>query len=332
MDEGFAVTSLYVVGGRQRELRPLRAGQRPWQGYDRGLVLQVDPMSTSVSTCFEYVSPHDVLAGHEAAISLQASAIEDGRLYTCTETEVMVYELPQFGLVHYVSLPLFNDVHHVRPTPAGNIAVANAGLEMVLEITPDGQVVNLWNVLGEDPWLRFDPARDYRMVSTKPHRAHPNFVFYIGTEPWATRFHQGDAISLEQPGRSIQVSSERIHDGVLHDDHIYFTSVDGKIVIADARSLQIAEIVDLTTLHEDRAVLGWCRGVLVDGDCIWVGFSRIRPTRFRENVSWIARGLQRDRPTRIACFNLASRACVVEIELESMGLGAVYSILPRSAD
>ena len=293
-------------------------------------MVHVDLRSASASTCLEYETPQDSLASHEAAISLQASTIESGRLYTCTETEVLVYELPLFELAHHVSLPLFNDVHHARPTPTGNIAVANAGLEMVVEITPNGQVVNLWNVLGEDPWLRFNRDEDYRKVSTKPHHAHPNFVFYIGTELWATRFHQGDAISLEQPERSIQVSSERIHDGVVHENRIYFTSVDGKVIIADAGSLQIVETIDLTALAEDRAVLGWCRGIFIDGDRIWVGFSRIRPTRFRENVAWVARGLQHNRPTRIACYDLASLACIAEIELESVGLGAVYSILPAA--
>ena len=94
-------------------------------------------------------------------------------------------------------------MHHVRPAPSGNLTVASAGLELVLEVTHDGQVVELWNVLGEDPWSRFDPQVDYRKLNTKPHRGHPNFVFYIGAELWATRFHQGDAVSLADPTRSI---------------------------------------------------------------------------------------------------------------------------------
>ena len=35
--------------------------------------------------------------------------------------------------------------------------------------------------------------------STKPHLAHPNHVFHIGDEPWATRFQQKDAVSLLDP-------------------------------------------------------------------------------------------------------------------------------------
>jgi hypothetical protein len=327
---GKPLEMLYVIGGRQRVARPLRAGQEIWQGYDRGLILRVDPASGEASSCLEYDSPAEAVAGQEAAISLQASTIEGDRLYTCTETEVMVYALPDFGLLHYISLPCFNDVHHVRPSPSGNIIVANAGLEMVLEMTPGGDILRAWNALGEDPWARVDPNVDYRKISTKPHRAHPNYVFYVGSELWATRFHQGDAISLEEPGRSISLSDERVHDGVLHEGMLYFTTVDGKIVIVDAQRLQKVEIVDLTTFGDDRVLLGWCRGVFVDGKHLWVGFSRIRPTQFRENVSWVARGFRRGKPTHIACYDLEKRTCLAEIDLEPAGLSALYSILPAA--
>jgi hypothetical protein len=322
--------TVYVVGGRQRELRALRDGQRPWQGYDRGLVLSVELTSGRVEKTFEYVSPDEAVGDEEPAISLQASTLVGDRLYTCTETEVMVYRLPGFELLEYVSLPLFNDVHHVAPSPDGTLVVANAGLEMVVEVTGAGEVVRVWNVLGEDPWLRFDPGRDYRKVSTKPHEAHPNFVFYLGEELWATRFHQGDAVSLTQPGRLIAVSDQRIHDGVVHGGAIYFTSVDGKVVVVDADSLDVADVVDLNRLHDGRSVLGWCRGVLVDGPRIWVGFSRIRATRFRENVGWVSRGFRRDRETHLGCYDLETRECLAEIDLEPAELAAVYSILPAS--
>jgi hypothetical protein len=322
------VETLYVIGGRQRAARSLRDGQEVWQGYDKGLVLRVEVETGTVSTCFEYDSPPDVVAEEEPAISLQASTVDGNLLYTCTETEVMVYSIPDFELLHYVSLPCFNDVHHVRPSPSGNIVVANAGLEMVLEMTPAGEIVRAWNALGKDPWADVDPELDYRRISTKPHRAHPNYVFYLGSELWATRFHQGDAVSLEESGRSIQLSDERVHDGLLHEGSLYFTTVDGKIVVADAERLEVIETIDLAALSDERELLGWCRGVLVDGKRLWVGFSRIRPTQFRENVSWVARGFRRGKPTHIACYDLERRTCLTEIDLEPAGLSALYSILP----
>jgi outer membrane protein assembly factor BamB len=330
--DGRATGGLYVVGGRQRGSRTLRAGQTAWEGYDKGLVLHVDVSSATVSTSFEYVSPKEVLAGDDAAICLQASTIEAGQLYTCTGTEVMVYSLPSFEQLHHISLPWFNDVHHVRPSLSGNIVVANAGLEMVLEITPSGEIVAVWNALGEDPWARFDPNRDYRKLSTKPHRAHPNFVFYVGSELWTTRFHQGDAVSLSVPGRALRLSSERVHDGVFDDNgRIYFTTVDGKLIVVDSATLEVVEIVDLTTFHEERTLLGWCRGVLVDDDRVWVGFSRIRPTQFRENVGWVTRGFRHAKPTHIACYDLRRQTCAAEIDLEPAELSALYSILPAAA-
>jgi hypothetical protein len=324
------VSGYFVVGGQQREPRSIRAGQQAWHGYEKGVVVHADPSTGATTRAFEYASPPEVRAGDETAISFQAGALSGDLMYLCTETELLVHRVPNFERLDYVSLPCFNDVHHVRPGPARDkLAVANAGLEMVLEVTLDGEVLNLWNVLGEDPWERFDRSVDYRKVaSTKPHRSHPNYVFYLGEDLWATRFHQGDAICLSQPGLSIDVSDQRIHDGVLHDGRLHFTTVDARIVIADAATLEVVDVIDLNQFHTERVMLGWCRALLFDGDQVWVGFSRIRPTRFRENVGWVARGLRRGMPTRIACYDLRLGEHIVDIDLEPAGLSAVYSILP----
>lgn len=323
--------AVYVVGGRQREARPLRAGEKPWQGYDRGLILRVDTRSGATSTVLEYISPPDVISGPDAAISFQSSTLEGRRLYTCTQTEVMVYALPEFERLHYVSLPCFNDVHHVRPSVSGNFLIANAGLEMALEVTFDGEIIGAWNALDENhPWQHVDQTLDYRKISTKPHRAHPNFVFYRDQELWTTRFEQGDAVSLAPRGRSVQVSSQRIHDGNVVDGRILFTTVDGTVVVVDAVTLEREDVIDLNTFHDERASLGWCRGLYLDGGHLWVGFSRIRPTQFRKNVAWVARGFRRSKPTHIACYDLRRKVCMAEIDLEPTGLAAVYSILPAS--
>jgi hypothetical protein len=327
-----AVAELEVVGGEQRSPRSLLDGQQNWHGYVRGLVVGVDTETGATTRRLEYATPPSLNAGPDAAISFQAASREGDRLYLCTETEVLVYRLPGFELLHHVSIPWFNDVHHVRPTPAGDLLVASAGLELVIEVTVDGEVRRVWNVLGEDPWARFDPSVDYRKVaSTKPHRGHPNFIFMIGEDVWATRFHQGDAICLTRPRDPIAISNERIHDGVLHDGLLYFTTVDGSIVVVDAESLEKVEVLDLNRFHGDRtAVLGWCRGVLADGDRLWVGFSRIRPTRFRENVAWLTRGFRQGLPTHLACYDVAARTCEKELDLEAAGISAIYSIFPAA--
>jgi hypothetical protein len=62
-------------------------------------------------------------------------------------------------------------VHHVVPTDAETVMVAVSGLELVAEVTLQGDVVREWNVLGEDTWSALPRAVDYRIgVDLKPHR------------------------------------------------------------------------------------------------------------------------------------------------------------------
>lgn len=320
---------LYVMGGRQRTPRPLTAGNGNWNGYDEGVILRIKPSMEEWQECVSYVPPSDVYSPENSAVTFQAGYLKDDVLYVCTQTEVLLYRLPNFEQIGYLSLPFFNDLHHVRPTPSGTLLIANAGLELVLEMTLEGKILNAWNVLGEEPW-QLSSATDFRKVSTKPHHSHPNYLFYIDSEPWATRFHQGDAICLTHPDRCIQVSQERIHDGVVCDGKVYFTSVNGWIYIADTSTLKVEQSINLQDMHPDGTLLGWCRSVFVDGDKLWVGFSRIRPTKWRENVTWVARGFKHVHPTHIACYDLAKRECLVEINLEPMGLNAIYSIFPAA--
>ncbi len=322
------MNSVYVVGGQQQKPRPLLDMNQVFDGYQKGMIVQVDTESGNAQVCVDYVSPQEASGGEEAAITFQAGTVQDDKLYICTQTEVLVYTLPDFKRVGYVSLPHFNDLHHVRPTPDGHLLVANAGLEMVMEVTLTGDVRRLWNVLGEDPWEHFSPSADYRRVSTKPHRSHPNYVFYVEDEIWATRFHQGDAICLTHPEKRIELSSERIHDGVYANGFAYFTTVNGQIVVANMRTLRVESRVDLNAMHPEGTLLGWCRGILLDEDRIWVGFSRIRPTRFRQNVTWVMRGFKHVMPTHIACYDLAHQSCMAEVDLEPIELGAIYSIFP----
>ena len=219
----------------------------------------------------------------------------------------MVYAIPQFELLDYVSLPCFNDVHHVRPSPSGNIALANAGLKMVLEMTSEGEIIRAWNALGEDPWAHVDPEVDYRKVSTKPHQAHPNYIFYLGSELWATRFHQGDAISLEGVG-SLNSAERRARPrraaprrkALLHDRRRYDRGRRRRAARSD-REDRPGGLLRRTDAARLRALV-----VLVDDVSRALGlvFGRDHPTQFRENVDWVARGFRRGKPTHLACYDL----------------------------
>jgi hypothetical protein len=325
-------SKLYVLGGRQRRSL-LSDPKEEWRWYDKALILEVDTESGDARTCVEYDTPAEARAGLNSSVNFHSGALEGTTLFTCTATEVMAFRLPTFEMVQYISLPSFNDVHHAAPDSDGNILIANTGLDMIIRCTPDGTVLGEWNVLKQSAWSRFSKTVDYRKVeTTKPHASHPNFAFELDGEVWATRFHQNDAISLNGSARRIELAGERPHDGIITSEYIYFTAVDGKIVIVNRNSLKVEQIFDLRQVQDDEHTIlpAWCRGLLPVADSrVWVGFTRIRKTQFRENVRWVKSVLGEGtiyKPTHIALFDLSSRRCVKEIDLEPHGMNAVYSI------
>jgi len=328
------VSNLYLLGARQREL--LLQTKEEYRLYDSALILQVNLEVEESRICLEYKSPPEVRAGDEASIVFKAGTLSGRNLYACTSTEVLVLQVPEFKRIGYVSLPCFNDLHHVAPTHDGNLLVANTGLDMVVKFTSEGKVLAEWDVLGEDPWSRFSRAVDYRKVeSTKPHRSHPNFVFELGHDVWVTRLSQRDAVCLTNPEKRISIGVQGPHDGVVFGKHVYFTTVDGHIVTANRDSLKVEQIVDLNVIDNERSVLlGWCRGLLpLDERRLWVGFTRVRKTKFRENVLWIKHGFRETgKPTHIALYDLAAKRCLQEIDLEQYGLNVLFGIYPAELE
>jgi hypothetical protein len=153
-------------------------------------------------------------------------------------------------------------------------------------------------------------------------------------EVWATRFRQRDAICLNDSRKRIDIAVQNPHDGLVCGERIYFTSVDGRVVIANRRNLQVEKVIDLKQINGQHFLLGWCRGLLpLNERKMWVGFTRIRKTRFRENVLWVRsvfREGMREKPTHIALYDLVEMRCIQEFDLEPYGLNIVFSIFPAA--
>jgi hypothetical protein len=325
------MASLYVLGARQRNL--MLRDEEEWNLYEAALILQIDTESGAVRTCVEYKTPSDAKANENSSTVFKSGTLVGETLYACTSTEVLVFNLPEFRQLRYISLPCFNDLHHVTPCSDGTLLAAVTGLDMVVQFTPGGELVREWSVLGEAPWTRFSRTTDYRKVdSTKPHKSHPNFVFELNGQIWVTRFRQRDAICLTKSGLSIKISLEPPHDGLVCGDKIYFTAVDGRVIVVDSHSLQVERMIDLKRIDGQHALLGWCRGLLpIDDQRIWVGFTRIRKTRFRENVLWVTQVLRngmREKPSHIALYDTVNLRCLHEFDLEEHGMNIIFSIFP----
>jgi hypothetical protein len=327
---------LYLLGGRQR--KSLFKHEEEQRLYETALILRLNTSDGTISSEVEYKSPPQARASEESSNVFKSATLVGNTLYTCTSTEVLIFEVPSFKRIGYVSLPCFNDLHHVAPTHDGNLLVANTGLDMVVKFTREGQVLAEMSVLGEDPWSRFSRDVDYRKVeTTKPHHSHPNAVFELGEEVWVTRLSQKDAICLTSPGKRINIEVQRPHDGLVRGDRIYFTTVDGRVVIANRHTLEVDRIVDLNEIQKVRnqndEVLGWCRGILpIDERRVWVGFTRVRKTKFTENVLWIKHAFkEKERPTHIALYDIDEGNCLQEIDIERYGMNVIFGIYPADS-
>jgi|SRR6516225_2246687 hypothetical protein len=325
------MSRFYLLGGRQKKL--LLKKEEEWNLYEAALIVELNTDSGEARQRVEYHTPAEARANDNASHLFKAGTIVGNTLYSCTSTEVVQFRLPDFSQIGYVSLPCFNDLHHVAPSHDGNLLVVTTGLDMAVKVTPKGEVLNYWPVLNEEPWSRFSQSVDYRTVdSTKPHQSHPNFVFELGEHVWVTRFRQRDAICVTQPGLRIDVAVQTPHDGLVFGDRVYFTTVDGQIVIANTKSLNVDQVIDLKQIGNGKALLGWCRGILpLDERRIWVAFTRVRKTKFNENILWVKHVFHEgmgEKPTHIALYDIVERQCLAEIDIEPFGLNVIFSILP----
>lgn len=320
---------ILVVGGRQ-EGGPVTPGQSA--RYRCGKILELDTRTGELETRLRYRSPPSVVPHTEPSVLFKVATLVDDTLYVCTETEVLAYSLPEFRPILHVSHPWLNDCHHVRVSPRGTLYVLSTGLDLVLEMTDEGEVVREWSVIDDDPWSRFDRDVDYRKVrSTKPHGAHANFLFSHRSELWVTRCNQRDVRRITGPAETVALDEGKPHDGVVHGDRFYFTTVNGRIVVVDLERRRVERVIDLQSCFPAVRAPGWCRGIAILSEKeALVGFGRIRPTRWSENLrdfaSWDNLRRHGTAPTRVACFDLEAEELSWEREVEEEGLDAIFSI------
>lgn len=333
---------LLIVGGRQRK-KALDLDE--WQAYEKAVILKIDLDSFSIDTVLEHETPPALCAEQNPAIVFKAGDLDEKnhRLIVCTQTEILEFDTLSWQQTFSFSHASFNDVHHVCYQDQDHLLVANTGLDQILQIAIDRENHSFSKIAQEWPtgktatWDRFDPKIDYRKVpTTKPHESHPNFVFCHGGRVYATRFHQKDAIDVEQKESTFDIEAGNPHDGIVDGHTVIFTTTNGMIVDFDLESGKRTRTVDLNSISSQGQLLGWCRGIRpVHPQSCWIGFSRIRPTWLRKNLSWIKQGFRTKgeygtEPTRVAEYDLENRSLIRELDLEKEGMNAVFGIYLES--
>ncbi|GGD75338.1 hypothetical protein [Lacimicrobium alkaliphilum] len=263
-----------------------------------------------------------------------AACLEGDVLWLPTDTEIYKYSLPDLEIQAVFSHPCFQNVHSVHVF-GDDLAVTSTGLDNVVLLDKrSGKVQGILNTEGLDPWHRFSPTTDYRKVhSTKPHHSHPNYVFKLEGKLWVTRCTQGDAVCLSDVNDSIDISDGgaiSVHDGLWWGDKLVFTRVDGTLVVCEPETRTVTEKHDPFKAHRNRPN-GWCRGLLIEEDIFYIGFSKLRKTNFKSKLKYLSKGNFRyssGNNSIVVAYDMRNKQVLSIHEAPEGMIDAIYGILP----
>ncbi|MDO6691872.1 hypothetical protein Q4574_01190 [Aliiglaciecola sp. 3_MG-2023] len=267
-------------------------------------------------------------------LQFTAGCVDGDKLWLPTDTEVHCYSLPGLKPLSIFSHPCFHNIHSVHVLN-GDLVVTSTGLDNVVVMDiENGEIKSILNTEGKDPWHRFDKHVDYRLVhSTRPHDSHPNFVFKIDEDLWATRCTQEDAVNLSKPTEIIDISlggEVSVHDGIWWENKLVFTRVDGYLVFSDPKSKKTLDTFDPFSGALNRP-MGWCRGLHIDGDIFYIGYSKLRKTNLKSKIKFLTKGnfkYSSGNNSLIVALNIRTKK-VERIYTTPEGLiDAIYGILP----
>lgn len=256
-------------------------GQVEGEMFELARIEVIDWDSKEPIRSVDYRSPPEHLA-EGCDLKFTGGCPYKGRWFQASGTEIVVFDISDWSVERVISHPSFHDLHGVTVID-DEIAVVNTGLEMVQFLNMDGQIVREVNVASVPTWERFDRNKDYRRVkSTKPHEIHPNHAFKIDGQWWTTRCIPQDAINLENPDDRIEIGAGLPHDGIIRGDFIYFTTTNAHLVIASVASRKVEDVIDLNRFNPHGGRIGWCRGLEVEGDIAYLGFTRLRESKWAD--------------------------------------------------
>lgn len=268
----------------------------------------------------------------------KGAMVDEGQCYVVSNTEVLRYDLNNWELTGLFTDESFNDLHGVLKTDAG-VYVCNTGLEIVQCITDLGSndvALNAEFNLAEVPtWHRFDKSTDYRAIpTTKPHEVHINHLFVLDGRLWVNLGSRRKAVCISDPELCIDMDAhfgenEKVlcHDGLVKDDKIYFTSVNGSIIIVNRKTLKVEERLDLNAINTLNKDIGWTRGLEIVGNKAYVGITKVRHSKFKEYTRYLVTGERTSMPSSIIEVDLERRVITEVYEAQNYQGHGIYSII-----
>lgn len=203
------------------------------------------------------------------------------------------------ALLRIVSNHLMSDLHGIWADEKGLITVLT-GKDLIVMTDYEGRVTERF-AIGRDLSIYVPDGIDevdWRFVSKQFRGStghwHFNYVQRYGNKLWLTARNANCFVVVDLDARTASFrlmnlcTPALLHDGILSNGKHYFTSIDGKVIIAeqaDGSSLNSRERVDdISLYHRDMVTKvirleetdfgrmpNWCRGIeVVDDDRIFV--------------------------------------------------------------
>lgn len=222
------------------------------------------------------------------------------------------------------SHPCFHDLHSVAAFGGGAL-VTSTGNELVLALDPAGEIRERW-ALGAP----VDEALDHRPLppgSLKPHRVHPNYACQVGERILVTGLRDQRCRDLLDPSFVLSLPQGPPHDGRLREDRLWFTTTNGWVVACCPRSGAQELALQIGACEGGEGLGGWCRGIEVAGDRLWIGLSRVRRSRLRDVARTALRPLIGSvRSARVVEIDWRQQRVLREFPLDAPGGAEIYGL------
>ena len=296
----------------------------------RPALRELDVASGDVRDVCTWTTPAAHHPGEDQHLEFTAGWRQGPWMWQPTRTEVLKIRWQTGEVVEVIDHPLFADLHSVMPHPDGGLVVTATGHDSVLHLV-NGQVRAHW-------WLRgsaqeFQKQRkypDYRLIpfgELKPHLYHPNHTVVLDGDLWVTCFEDRCARCLTARHPDIALPEGPPHDGRIREGIVWFTTVNGWVIGVDPATRERVVEIDVHALDPRPGLPGWCRGVEVVGDTLFVGMTTLRSSRHRD---WLRRAIRgrsgESRPTRVVQLDWRRQRWQAEFDVGNAAGGTLYSI------
>lgn len=217
-------------------------------------------------------------------------------LVGCDFNSVFTLDKTTYNILRRRLSPQYNDLHNLTVTN-NIIYLANTGLDSIEMLDESLETIRRFNALPDEDidnrlHGNYTTNGDYYDNTTSklsfnqrkvPDSLHINHVMKHQNSIIATSFKQKCLIDGHSFKPLSNVFPEQPHDGFIHNDYIWVTTVSGRIYRAKlSLPFEFKMVLDLFDSGEYH---GWCRGLFISGKKLFIGITAIQSQN--ERTQWL---------------------------------------------